>query len=75
MLLKKYRYIDRIKFVRIVLNWSAGDLFCLDIASCWLSNKDGNCKNIRIHQICADVGMDNKQINKYSYIPANAKET
>lgn len=71
MLLKKYKYVDRIKFERIVLDWSAGDSFCLEVAGCRLSDKHGECTNGWIHDKCSWIGMDSKQ-NKFSYIPFNA---
>ena len=69
MILKKYKYVDKIKFVRIVLDWSAGDSFCLEVARCTFSNKHGECTNHWIHYMCARIGMDSKR-NKFSYIPA-----
>lgn len=68
MILKKYKYVDRIKFERIVLNWSAGGSFCLEVAGCRLSDKDGKCTSW-IYDKCSGIGMDSKR-NKFSYIPA-----
>ena len=68
MLLKKYKYVDGIKFERIVLDWSAGDSFCLEVAGCRFSDKDGKCTNIWINNMCLWIGMDSKQ-NRFSYIP------
>ena len=73
MLLKKYRYVSKIKFVRIKLDWSAGDSFCLHAAKCDLSDKTGSCRNRWINEMCVAIGMDSKQ-NKFSYIPFNVKE-
>lgn len=69
MILKKYKYIDRIKFKRIVLDWSAKGSFCLEVAGCRLSDKYGKCTNSWIYDKCLGIGMDSKQ-NKFSYIPA-----
>ena len=68
MLLKKYRYVSKIKFVRIKLDWSAGDSFCLDVADCKLSDRFGNCIDSWIQERCVKLGMD-REINKFSYIP------
>ena len=73
MILKKYKYVDRIKFERIVLDWSAGGSFCLEVAGCRFSDKDGKCTNSWICDKCAWIGMDSKR-NKFSYIPLNVKE-
>lgn len=73
MILKKYKYIDRIKFVRIVLDWSARGSFCLEVAGCRLSDKDGVCANVWIRDKCLWISMNIKQ-NKFSYIPLNVKE-
>lgn len=68
MILKKYKYVSRIKFVRIELNWSAGDSFCSEVAGCKLSDRRGECKYNWIHERCSIIGMDSKQ-NRFSYIP------
>ena len=73
MILKKYKYVDRIKFVRIVLDWSAEGSFCLEVAGCRLSDKHGECTNGWVHEKCSKIGMDSKR-NKFSYIPSYAKE-
>ena len=67
MLLKKYRSVDGAKFIRIKLDWSAGNSFCRDAAKCNLV-KGTRCGNKWIQERCSVLGMDSKA-NKFSYIP------